>query len=636
MKYSVKNLATTWIVMGLCVLGAHSQSKAGRSVSSEPIQMASLRPGHELLWRRTSPSPEKPDGPVLYQIIFRSSATPGHIPMIAPNFTLMNSPFSVDGNNNVVIGGLLIDRNTGIISFATNQSFPGTGTVNSVSAGDSFISVSGTAANPTVGLNTASTDGRYLQLGGGVMTGSITFANGQTFPASGLPNLAGEVTGPSGTTVVSNAVSTNTANAIVRRDGSGNFAARMAALNSLALPNTTSPSVGVLTLGGTPFLHNFGTENTFVGASAGNMTMTGTANSAFGANALQANTTAQYASAFGDNALAANITGTANSAFGSFALASNVGGFYNSAFGSNALAFNTGANNSAFGTAALQVNTGGGFNSAFGGFALSSNTSAQVNSAFGYGSLQNNTTGSNNSAFGFDALKSNTTALSNTAFGASALASNTIGKNNSAFGTNALYSSNTSSTAGPNSAFGYDALYLNTIGANNTAVGSGALQQLTGGNSNIAVGDSAGFNLTGSETNDIYIGSAGVLGESNTIRIGGTGSTQIATYIAGISGATVANGVPVFVSPDGKLGTVTSSQRYKEHAKIAPDLVVFDQDGKPQTVRYHFVNTMLLNEVQKQRATIAQQQTEIEATQTQLKELMLRLVAVEKSVQSGR
>jgi septal ring factor EnvC (AmiA/AmiB activator) len=39
----------------------------------------------------------------------------------------------------------------------------------------------------------------------------------------------------------------------------------------------------------------------------------------------------------------------------------------------------------------------------------------------------------------------------------------------------------------------------------------------------------------------------------------------------------------------------------EEVAQVAPQLVVFDKDGAPQTVRYHFVNAMLLNEVQKQR-----------------------------------
>ena len=31
----------------------------------------------------------------------------------------------------------------------------------------------------------------------------------------------------------------------------------------------------------------------------------------------------------------------------------------------------------------------------------------------------------------------------------------------------------------------------------------------------------------------------------------------------------------------------------EEVAKVAPELVVFNQDGTPETVRYHFVNAML-------------------------------------------
>ncbi len=46
----------------------------------------------------------------------------------------------------------------------------------------------------------------------------------------------------------------------------------------------------------------------------------------------------------------------------------------------------------------------------------------------------------------------------------------------------------------------------------------------------------------------------------------------------------------------------------EEVAQVAPQLVVFDKDGAPQTVRYHFVNAMLLNEVQKQRQMIEEHQ----------------------------
>jgi Chaperone of endosialidase len=42
----------------------------------------------------------------------------------------------------------------------------------------------------------------------------------------------------------------------------------------------------------------------------------------------------------------------------------------------------------------------------------------------------------------------------------------------------------------------------------------------------------------------------------------------------------------------------------EELAKVYADLVQYDKAGQPQAVRYHFVNAMLLNEVQKQHAKI--------------------------------
>jgi uncharacterized coiled-coil protein SlyX len=53
---------------------------------------------------------------------------------------------------------------------------------------------------------------------------------------------------------------------------------------------------------------------------------------------------------------------------------------------------------------------------------------------------------------------------------------------------------------------------------------------------------------------------------------------------------------------------------------VNPDLVVRDEDGKVNTVRYEAVNAMLLNEflkehrqVQELKGTVAQQQKQIEA-----------------------
>src|SRR5439155_4512980 len=82
------------------------------------------------------------------------------------------------------------------------------------------------------------------------------------------------------------------------------------------------------------------------------------------------------------------------------------------------------------------------------------------------------------------------------------------------------------------------------------------------GGSNIALGDSAGANLT-TGSNNIDIGNLGVAGESRHIRIGTTG-TQTKTFIAGISGATVPGGVGVIVGTNGQLGTVVSSERFKD------------------------------------------------------------------------
>ena len=96
----------------------------------------------------------------------------------------------------------------------------------------------------------------------------------------------------------------------------------------------------------------------------------------------------------------------------------------------------------------------------------------------------------------------------------------------------------------------------------NTAVGQAALFSDTTGGNNIALGDHAGSSLTTGD-NNIDIGNWGVAAEANTIRIG-TPGTQIATYIAGINGATSSSGVPVYVNSSGQLGTTTSSARFKQ------------------------------------------------------------------------
>ena len=306
-----------------------------------------------------------------------------------------------------------------------------------------------------------------------------------------------------------------------------------------------------------------------------------------------------------------------------------------------------GIDNTAIGFDALFSNTTGSSNTAIGFEALLSNTTGVGNTATGLKALKKNTTGGGNTANGLVALFKNTTGSDNTANGFGALSSNTTGGGNTANGVNALVDNTTGSG---NTATGAGALLANTTGGNNTAYGVGALEFHNTGGGNIALGFNAGINLTGS--NNIDIGNVGVAGEAAKIRIGTVG-TQKATFIAGISGATVASGATVIVGSDGHLGTIVSSERFKEAIKpmdkaseailalqpvtfrykheldpdgipqfglvaeqvekVNPDLVVHDADGKVNTVRYEPVNAMLLNEFLKGRCQIDVRQKQIDA-----------------------
>jgi hypothetical protein len=469
--------------------------------------------------------------------------------------------------------------------------------------------------------------------------------------------------------------------------GSNTTASSNSAFGFEALTANTTGSPNSAFGAGTLFANTTGSNNAAFGANALNANTIGINNSAFGVGALQNNNDPSNAnnainnSAFGYNALFTNTMGAGNAAFGTNALQANTTGGANAAFGTNALQANTTAtDNSAFGTNSLLKNTMGTFNSAFGSGALSANTTAGGNSAFGSSALLANTTGSPNSAFGASALAGNTTGAQNDAFGNSALFSNTMGNNNAAFGFFALHANATgsnnaafgdsalaASTATNNSAFGVFALSHSTMGGDNVAFGTNALQGLLRGSANIAIGSSAGTNLSGAESHDIYLGHPGAAGESKTIRIG-DGSTQTAAFITGISGVNV-SGSAVMVNGNGQLGVMVSSRRFKEEiadmsgesdvlmklrpvaffykpelddthirqyglvaeevAQVAPQLVVFDKHGVPQTVRYHFVNAMLLNEVQKQRQLVEEQQSTIARQQAEIQDLAARLAKLE-------
>ncbi len=373
-----------------------------------------------------------------------------------------------------------------------------------------------------------------------------------------------------------------------------------------------------------------------------------------------------------------NSTGYANTANGAYSLYSNNTGFANTANGYQALYTNTtGYDNTANGVFALYSNTTGYSNTANGLSALYNNTTGGNNTATGLGALYNNTTGFVNTANGVEALFSNTTGARNTANGFNALFNNTTGGLNTATGLGAL-SSNTGGYY--NTANGYEALLSNIIGNSNTAEGYHALKNNTGA-INIGLGVNAGLNLT-TGSNNIDIGNSGVAAESATIRIGAAAQTR--AFIAGVRGVTTANAnaVPVVIDSAGQLGTVSSSRRFKneikpmdqtseailglkpvtfhyksdpagagpqfgliaeEVAQVNPDLVVRDEKGQVETVRYDAVNAMLLNEflkehrtVEEQKATIAQLKDGMKVLTASLKEQAAQIQKVNDKMEMSR
>jgi trimeric autotransporter adhesin len=310
-------------------------------------------------------------------------------------------------------------------------------------------------------------------------------------------------------------------------------------------------------------------------------------------------------------------------------------------------------------------------NTFLGDDALVNNTTGTDNTANGLNALFNNTEGSFNTATGSDALFQNTTGSENTGYGWNALFNNTTGVANTAVGVAALLGMN-GGTA--NAAFGESALGNATTGNDNTAIGAAALINNSDGSNNIALGRGAGQNLTTGD-NNIEIGNEGAPAESNTIRIG-TSGTQTATFVAGIRGVPINGGTTIGVNANGQLGVKPSSARYKEAiqpmdkvseailalkpvifhykkeldpdrtpqfglvaeevARVNPDLVVTDKQGKPFTVRYDEVNAMLLNEFLKQHKAFLEEQRTVEELEKQVAALTAGLQKVSAQLEASK
>jgi hypothetical protein len=327
-----------------------------------------------------------------------------------------------------------------------------------------------------------------------------------------------------------------------------------------------------------------------------------------------------------------------------------------------------GQGNTFSGVDAGHSNTSASGNTFYGFQAGYNNTTAGANTFFGFYAGLQNTTGEFNTFSGFSAGRSNTTGDFNTFYGDHSGIYNSTGTRNTFYGQAAGYSN---TTGNDNSFSGFDAGYDNTTGLGNTFYGVNAGGSNTTGSYNVFLGNGAGNNNTTGSYN-VYLADFGNGTENNTVRIGNL-NYQTSAYMAGIYVSTLSSGVPVYVNSLGQLGTQTSSLRFKEQirdmgdstnalmklrpvtflykpeydkgvrtlqygliaeevAGVYPELVAYDKDGQPYTVRYQYLTTMLLNEVQKQYRRAEAEAKVITTQEQKIDELEQRLSRLESLI----
>lgn len=391
--------------------------------------------------------------------------------------------------------------------------------------------------------------------------GAITFDTdaGNAVPSGNVIDVAGGSN--INTTGATNVVTVNLDNTV---SISGSFTAGTTAgfitaqtgditavAGNINLPNTdVAATEGVITFGGNRFVSNLGTDNTFIGEDSGNFTLT---------------------------------PGSANG---------------NTALGSNA---------------------------------LKSLTTGEFNVALGWQSGESLTAGDSNVFIGIQSGQLITDGNANVLIGANAGAGGDF-NNTTAVGQGALNS------------------YTASAGVGNVSIGTSSLDGLLTGTENCVIG-TQGFNggeYEGSESDNVLIQNEGISGDNGAIRIGSI--NQSTCFIAGITGVTV-TGSAVLCSATGQLGTVPSSIKYKENIEdlgprsedvlklrpvifnykkdpskafhfgliaeevkdFVPELVLYNKDGEIETVAYHELPVLLLNELKKSNKRIEELEKKIEA-----------------------
>lgn len=353
-------------------------------------------------------------------------------------------------------------------------------------------------------------------------------------------------------------------------------------------------------------------DNTIIGNDAGNLTIAGTNSVVLGEAAATDLTTSSNNVIVGRRA-AQNITSGGSHVI----IGSSAGSNLTTTDNNNIFIGNSAGIAGEEGTIRIGNTSGGSStNNIFIGPQSGNTTytlaSAVSNIGIGINSLNAVTTGNGNLAVGVNTLRFLTTGIQNTVF-----------------------------SAGENI----------TTGSDNTFVGYLAGSGITTGDENVFIGQSAGGQCTLGDSHNICISDGGQPGDNFTMRLGNGLLPLQRVFIGGIRGVTtgVADAINVLIDSAGQLGTISSSARYKQNIKdlnhdseiiydlrpvsfnykkhpdapawgliaeevsqVFPQLVVYDKDDEPESVKYHDLPVLLLNEIQKLKKRIEDLEEQLE------------------------
>lgn len=541
-----------------------------------------------------------------------------------------------------------------VIPVAGNVNIFGAHGINTTGAGDTV----------TIAINNAITLGDLTPLGVGVgavtaTTGDIIISAGNLqLPATNTAGTQGVITLGGQRFAYANASGENAFLGVgAGNSGTTPLGPRNTGVGFLALSNLTTgfdnTAIGTDSLGSL----TTGTENTACGAQVSGSLLTGSDNTLIGFQAGASYTGAESSNII-IGALNGAVLGESNTMRIGAVTSAGPGGItktYIAACYSNYGNSNTfvGVNAGNFSLTVGVANQ----NVAVGTGALPAITTATANTALGVNAMAVLTTSPSNVAVGAGALFSLVSGLGgNSAVGVSALDAVTTGDTNSALG---FVAGARITTGGGNICVGSASGSFLTTGDDNVFIGeavgtNGVSAGLTTGSSNVLIGTNSASVYTTNESNNLIILNDGVIGDSNFIRIGSNGggiAAHTKCFIAGIRGRTTdaADAIAVLISSTGQLGTVSSSSRYKEDIEdlgeesediyrlkprsfrfkkhetaarsfgliaeevdqVIPSLVVYDDEGLPDAIKYHDLPVLLLNELQKLHKRVKELEAQI-------------------------